>query len=93
MNALHRDIKTGEIVVLKKSAMAEAYQTRKWRLFKADGGFGLCHSTVGRRVYGEYVEDGEANSLDGWDIDLDATTEYQADPEKWLAGTDKEDPK
>jgi hypothetical protein len=83
-NALGRDIKEGEVVVLRKSSLSIEYDQRKWRVFTVASGFGMSHAARGTALYGTFPADAGAlpqERMDGYDVDPIATATYQADPD------------
>lgn len=74
-NSLHRDIKPGTVVVLREDTMRKGYKEIKFRLFKAQGGFGMQDHTIGRKVYGRMLCDNEECYWSGYQIDRIATEE------------------
>jgi hypothetical protein len=73
MNTLHIDIEPGTHVILKESAMAAGYKDITWRVFRAEGGFGMRHETIGSAVFGVFVRDGEEARMEGYHIERTAT--------------------
>jgi hypothetical protein len=74
-NALNREIKAGESVVLKDILKPE-FSTLEWRTVKAIAGFGMLSYTVGTALLVEF-KDGERTRLDGYDIDVEETIRLQ----------------
>lgn len=54
---------TGQVAVLKLSALKPAYQKPEFQLFVPDGGFGCSPTASGRRVYGVFLCDGDRGSF------------------------------
>ena len=52
-NALNRDIQPGEVLVLRKGVVLDAYHKLEDRLFIAQSGFGMSASTSGGKIIGE----------------------------------------
>jgi hypothetical protein len=73
MNALHRDLKPGEVVIVRQEIYTGAYDLR----FRCQSGFGMKAFTEGRKIYGVFLEDGEECFIGGGDIHVEATQEYQ----------------
>lgn len=73
-NGMNQDI-TGKYIILRKSAMAPAYQDMTWRVFYALGGFGCLPDTMGNGVFGWYVRDKEEARVEGYDVERFATEE------------------
>lgn len=73
MNSLHTSIEPGTHVILKESAMAADYKDLTWRVFQANGGFGMHDYTIGSAVFGTFVRDGEEARMEGYDIERIAT--------------------
>ncbi len=83
-NLLHREIKKGEIVVLRKDTFKPEYHDITSRLFRIDGGFGMSDETSGSACFGEFVSDGERCRYEGdEDIDVDETAKWQAENGKF----------
>ena len=71
-NSLGIDL-TDKVLVLKKSAMSPQYQDLRYRLFRAEGGFGCAPYTMGTAVMGTFLSDGEEARMEGYDFDRVAT--------------------
>src|SRR5262245_8607009 len=71
-NNLNADI-TDKYVVLRESAMSDDYKAMHWRIFHAEGGFGVKPDTMGRAVFGTFVADGEQALMEGFHIERYAT--------------------
>lgn len=54
---------TGQVAVLKLSALKLPYQKPEYQLFIPDGGFGCSPTANGRSVYGVFLKDGERGSF------------------------------
>lgn len=50
---------TGKVLVLKHSVLKDEYKTPENQLFLAKGGFGCSPNSRGRKVFGEFLNDGE----------------------------------
>lgn len=78
MNALNREILTGERLVIKKECMREEYQELKYRVFIAESGFGLAPFTSGSLIYGCHEIDGKESSIRASvEISVEETEEVQ----------------
>jgi hypothetical protein len=73
-NALKEDI-TGRYVVIKEEALQASYRDIKYRVFKAEGGFGCSPFTAGQAVLGYTPFDREKFRIEGHDIERYATDE------------------
>ena len=78
MNSLHQTIEPGTHVVLHEAAMADGYKDITWRVFRADGGFGMSHVTSGTALAGMFVRDGEVARMEGYHIERLATDDEVA---------------
>jgi len=71
-NALQRDIKKGEIVVVKAQYLRPEFKDVEHRLFKCvgapDGGFGSSAATNGNAVFGKWLATGEKDRIEGFMI-------------------------
>ncbi len=50
---------TGKLLILRDTSLEEEYRTPENQLFLADGGFGCSPTASGRKVYGQFLSDGE----------------------------------
>lgn len=66
-NRLNADL-TGKVVVLDPKYLSSQYQALKWRLFRAEGGFGCSPETEGKAVFGTFLADGEEARMEGFMI-------------------------
>lgn len=57
-NAAELDF-TGKVMVLDPTMLKEAHKTPSEQLFYARGGFGCAPNSRGRKVYGQFLSDGE----------------------------------
>lgn len=73
-NALSRDL-TGLVVVVDAGIHREEYQSIEWCLFWCGGGFGCNPDTVGAKVFGHYLMDGEETHIRGEYVERVATAE------------------
>lgn len=51
---------TGQVLALRPEVLKDAYKTSEDQLFFAEGGFGCSPGARGRKVYGQYLKDGES---------------------------------
>jgi len=58
----------GKVVVVRKAALAPAYQQMLDRRFLAAGGFGCNPSALGNAVFGMYLSDGEECRIERYEI-------------------------
>lgn len=70
-NSLNEDLARDTVVVLR----SEIYNLAD-RRFRVKSGFGLSKITSGSAVFGEWVEDGVEDRVDGYDIDPAETRAY-----------------
>lgn len=49
----------GKLLILRDISLKEKYRTPENQLFLADGGFGCSPTASGRKVYGQFLSDGE----------------------------------
>jgi len=80
-NSLDREIKSGEEVIVKASAMTSQkpeLQAIEQRVFVCHGGFGMLPHTLGTKVYGHYKIDGVEDFIRGYDIDVKETKKHQS---------------
>lgn len=50
---------TGRVLVLKPNILKDEYKTPDYQLFLAEGGFGCAANARGRKVFGQFLMDGE----------------------------------
>lgn len=50
---------TGKLLILRDTSLKEEHRTSENQLFLADGGFGCSPTASGRKVYGQFLSDGE----------------------------------
>ena len=50
---------TGKVVVIAHTRLNKRYQSPRFQLFKATGGFGCKEGGLGSAVFGQYLADGE----------------------------------
>jgi len=55
---------TGKVVVIKHTRLTARYQTTRFQLFKAYGGFGCKEDSLGRAVFGRYLADNQDGRRD-----------------------------
>ena len=53
----------GKVLVLDPTVLKDKYKSPDFQLFLADGGFGCSPTARGRRVYGQFLKDGEETSF------------------------------
>lgn len=51
---------TGQVLVMKPEVLKDQYKTPEDQLFLAESGFGCSPDARGRKVYGQFLKDGEA---------------------------------
>ena len=66
MNALGREIKDGEEIVLNEEALAPEYRSLEWRTVTAEGGFGASSFTAGRALFVRF-KDGDTSRVNAMD--------------------------
>ena len=59
---------TDKLLVLRAEVLKEEYRSPENQLFYATGGFGCSPSASGRKVFGEFLSDGEQTSFDRHDF-------------------------
>ncbi len=91
MNALRRDIKQGETVILKVDVFGTETGTDRGLRFVCDGsGFGMRNVNIGSAIFGTLIN-GEIRymqRIDGMEIDRKATERYQAEQAAQQTGAD-----
>ena len=50
---------TGQVVVISHTRLNKRYQSPRFQLFKATGGFGCKENSLGSAVFGHYLADGD----------------------------------
>ena len=50
---------TGRVLVLKPSILKDEYKSPDYQLFLAEGGFGCSANSRGRKIFGQFLKDGE----------------------------------
>lgn len=53
----------GKVLVLDPTILKDEYKSPDYQLFRATGGFGCSPTARGRRVYGQFLKDGEETSF------------------------------
>lgn len=76
-NALNEDI-MGKHVVIPETYFKPEFHDIKFRVFKAEGGFGCSPHTSGTAVFGETIYDGDRFRIEGYEIERLATDEEVA---------------
>lgn len=59
---------TGKVLVVSPHWLKDQYKTPEFQLFYAEGGFGCSPKASGRKVYGQFLYDGENTHLDRGDF-------------------------
>lgn len=77
MNALNREIKKGEELIVRKDRMLPEYSAIEQRVFIAEDGFGLLAETTGRKISGHWKSDGQEVVILGTEISIEETIEWQ----------------
>ena len=54
---------TGKLLIMRADSLKEEYRTPDFQLFFAKGGFGCREDTLGRKVFGAFLKDGEETSF------------------------------
>lgn len=78
-NALGRDIKNGEVVIIKKDHLRAEYAPMHRRRFRVEGGFGRLDATAGEKIFGTWLDDGEQSPESGYNISRSETETFQRD--------------
>lgn len=73
-NSLNTDIE-GRYVVIAEDRMGEQYADIKFRVFRAESGFGCRNFTIGTAVVGTTPYDNETFRIEGYEIERFATDE------------------
>lgn len=72
-NSLNAELE-GKVLVLDPRYLSAEYRVDpKWRLFRADGGFGCHADTIGNAVFGHELADGERDRMEGFMFERFAT--------------------
>lgn len=69
----------GKLLILRKDALAEDYKKGEFQYFYAHGGFGCYPNTLGRKVFGIFLTDGEKATFERSDFLGVADTEKLPD--------------
>lgn len=65
-NSLDAEL-AGKVLVLDPGYLSAEYKENpKWRLFRAEGGFGCSPTTIGKAVFGTFMADGEQTRMEGF---------------------------
>ena len=95
-NSLNRDVKEGEVLVLRKGVVLDAFKKVGERLFVARSGFGMSASTSGSKIVGENAtfEGGKVvlegrTSYSGYDLSVRDTKAWQKEHGKFLPEGEK----
>ena len=59
---------TDKVLVLNPTILKDEYKTPDFQLFLADGGFGCSPTARGRKIYGQFLKDGEETHYDRQDF-------------------------
>ena len=81
MNALNRDLKYMERVVIKAKHMSPKYQALPQRVFVVEGGYGMLAEVDNCRIFGTLEFDGRQIDIFGDQIDAAETESLQAGEE------------
>jgi hypothetical protein len=73
-NSLNIEL-TDKVVVLNEEIFKPEFTALKFRLFKVSGGFGASPETIGRKIFGKFLSDGEECGYSGYDVERLATEE------------------
>ena len=57
-----------KVMVLKPSILKDEYKTPDYQLFYCESGFGCCPTARGRKVFGQFLFDGEQTNYDRQDF-------------------------
>lgn len=55
---------TGKVLVIRPNWLKDSYKKPEYQLFLADSGFGCSPKASGRKVFGQFLYDGEQTHLD-----------------------------
>ena len=58
----------GRVLVLKPTILKDEYKTPDFQLFLAEGGFGCSPTARGRKIYGQFLKDGEETNYERRDF-------------------------
>ena len=50
---------TGKLLIIRDTALKEEFRTPENQLFLAESGFGCSPDKIGRKVFGQFLSDGE----------------------------------
>lgn len=81
MNNLDSLIMCGEVVVVKMRG--------EDNLFVCENGYGMRPFSRNSSIYGYFVKSGQRIKIDGWDIDVNKTVQYQERFGKFLQSKPK----
>ena len=70
---------TGKLLILRDTSLSEEYRTPENQLFLAESGFGCSPTTSGRKIMGEFLNDGEKAQFYRQDFIGVAADEYLPD--------------
>lgn len=56
------------MLVLKPTILKDEYKTPDFQLFLAEGGFGCSPTARGRKIYGQFLKDGEETNYERQDF-------------------------
>lgn len=70
---------TGKLLILRDTSLSEEYRTTENQLFLAKSGFGCSPTTSGRKIMGEFLNDGEKAQFYRQDFIGVAADEYLPD--------------
>ena len=59
---------TGKVLVIRPNWLKDSYKKSEYQLFYADSGFGCSPKASGRKVFGQFLYDGEKTHLDRGDF-------------------------
>ena len=59
---------TNKLLILRETSLKEEYRTPENQLFFAEGGFGCSPEKIGRKVFGQFLSDGEKTHLSRQDF-------------------------
>ena len=59
---------TGKVLVIRPNWLKDSYKKPQYQLFYADSGFGCSPNAAGRKVFGQFLYDGEKTHLDRGDF-------------------------
>ena len=67
------------MLVLKPTILKDEYKTPDFQLFLAEGGFGCSPTARGRKIYGQFLKDGEETNYERQDFLGVLKDEYMPD--------------